>query len=771
MRPAPRRPPRAQRAPEHRQPDAPPVDLPRLHDRRDPRRRGGVRHPADPGDGPGAGLRDGHRPPDGRARLPRRRPRLPRGGRPEAADLPGGGLPDRGDLRDPRGPRPVAERLRARAARGLGGRAARRRSPRDPRPLPRPRPADRPQRARRLRLPHRARPPRQRGVRRLAPLRPLRRLLPGEPLRRQDLLRLRADRPAGDRHLRPGRDRADVRRRPGLRGRSEGAARRGEARGVRRRHRQLPGRDGGEPARREGRGVDPARDADHGRGEPRVPRASRPRAGPRLRALPLLRPARGQGRGEAGARLRPRPARGGRGDPSRHVVPVLRSGARGVPHRHDGPDPAARPPAPSGGAPPRPPGGRSGAGSEGRPPRRQAGLHRPAAHRRAHPRGRRRRPPAAPFLVRGARPAASSPAPGAGSGRVEAPAGGGGVPGAGLGPSDSGRVRRSARGVRGDCAGGRLLPRRPGGERAGGGDRRGRRRAPAGPRGAGGPRARLRGDPRGVRSLDLRWRREPSRGTGPSRPVRRIGRAAREGGRGPVIALALALLSGAGQDPLERTLAEAFAKYRAGEYAAARDLYGQAVEKGADGGEVRYNLGNCEARTGSWPAALAQYRRAQAFLPRDADVRNNVEVAKRRLGLPTPSPGLTDSLRSLLTDFTRGELLRASLLAEALFFGALVLRTLRPSGPARVLSVGTGVVLLASLALLGHEVLVRSARRPAIVLSETAARSEPRTDREEHFRLRPGEELAILASEGEWIPVEAPGRGVGWLPAGTVERI
>jgi tetratricopeptide (TPR) repeat protein len=238
-----------------------------------------------------------------------------------------------------------------------------------------------------------------------------------------------------------------------------------------------------------------------------------------------------------------------------------------------------------------------------------------------------------------------------------------------------------------------------------------------------------------------------------------------------VIAVFLALLLGFAQDAADRTLAEAFAKYRAGEYAAARDLYGEAVAAAADGGEIRYNFGNCEARTGNWPAALAQYRRAQAFLPRDSDVRHNVEVARRKLGLPTPSPGLTDSLRALFTGFTRGEILRVSLLAEAIFFGALVLRTLRPSRFARVLSVGTGGVLLACLALLGHEVLVRSARRPAIVLTETAARSEPRADREELFRLRPGEELRILGSEGEWVRVEAPGRGVGWLPGGAVERI
>ena len=238
-----------------------------------------------------------------------------------------------------------------------------------------------------------------------------------------------------------------------------------------------------------------------------------------------------------------------------------------------------------------------------------------------------------------------------------------------------------------------------------------------------------------------------------------------------MIAVFLGLLLGFAQDPLERTLAEAFAEYRAGAYAAARDLYGQAVAAGADGGEIRYNLGNCEARTGNWPVALAEYRRAQAFLPRDADVRHNIEVARRKLGLPTPSPGLTDTLRAFLSGFTRGELLRASLLAEALFFGALVLRTLRPSRFARVLSVGTGGVLLACLALLGHEVLVRSARQPAIVLSETAARSEPRADREELFRLRPGEELRLLGSEGKWVRVEAPGRGVGWLPAEAVERI
>ncbi|HET6204759.1 MAG TPA: tetratricopeptide repeat protein [Planctomycetota bacterium] len=226
--------------------------------------------------------------------------------------------------------------------------------------------------------------------------------------------------------------------------------------------------------------------------------------------------------------------------------------------------------------------------------------------------------------------------------------------------------------------------------------------------------------------------------------------------------------------PREETgqlLEQAFARYRAGEYAVARDLYREAIRSGADGGEIRYDLGNCEARTGNWAAALAQYRRAQAYLPRDADVRHNVDVARRKLGFATPPPGLTDTLEGLLSAFTRRELLGASLAAEALFFGLLALQCLRPSRAARGLSAGAGVGLFLCLGLLGHELFVRSARRRAVVLAETPARSEPRREREELFRLRPGEEVRILDSEGEWVRIEARGRGMGWLPSGTVESV
>ena len=221
----------------------------------------------------------------------------------------------------------------------------------------------------------------------------------------------------------------------------------------------------------------------------------------------------------------------------------------------------------------------------------------------------------------------------------------------------------------------------------------------------------------------------------------------------------------------DRILAEAFAKYRSGEYAVARDLYARAAAEGAEGGEVRYNLGNCEARVGDYAKALAEYRRAEKFLPRDGDLRHNIEVVRRKLGFSTEAPGLTDTLRGLLTAFTRRELLFAALLFEALFFGLRALHVLRPFGILRLSSTCAGLGLFLALAFLGHEVFVRAARREAVVLSESAARSEPRADREEVLRLRPGVEVRLLGRERDWVRIRAPGGGLGWVPAESVETI
>lgn len=239
--------------------------------------------------------------------------------------------------------------------------------------------------------------------------------------------------------------------------------------------------------------------------------------------------------------------------------------------------------------------------------------------------------------------------------------------------------------------------------------------------------------------------------------------------RGSLLLAVLAL--GGGDAGADRDLLSALSAYRAGDYRRAGEVYEGLLAEGHDGAALRYNLGNCKAREGEYARALAQYRIAQRFAPRDPDVAANLAFVRRRLGLVEEAPGLTDTLRAWARAFTLREIVLAALAFEVLFLGVGVARLLSRRPPPRALSAVAGVGLLACAAWIAHDRLVVAGREIAVVVSEAGAHSEPRADREEIFRVRPGAEVRVLRREGDWARVEARGAGVGWLPSAALSTV
>jgi len=233
--------------------------------------------------------------------------------------------------------------------------------------------------------------------------------------------------------------------------------------------------------------------------------------------------------------------------------------------------------------------------------------------------------------------------------------------------------------------------------------------------------------------------------------------------------LGLAFLALAGTDgDADRALVDALSAYRAGEYARAGEIYEGLLASGHESGALRYNLGNCLARQGDHARALAQYRAAQRVAPRDPDVAANLALVRRKLGLEEEKPGLTDTIRAWARAFTLREVLLAGLAFEVLFFGLGAIRILSRRPPPRFFLAAAGAGMLLCAAWIAHDRLVVAERETAVVLADAGARSEPRPDREEIFRIRRGVEVRVLGRERDWVRVEARGAGVGWLPAESV---
>jgi tetratricopeptide (TPR) repeat protein len=190
----------------------------------------------------------------------------------------------------------------------------------------------------------------------------------------------------------------------------------------------------------------------------------------------------------------------------------------------------------------------------------------------------------------------------------------------------------------------------------------------------------------------------------------------------------------------------------------------------ADGyrnGAVYYNLGNAYYRAGEFGRAIAAYRKAKPYRPRDpyleANLRQALSVAPGRL--PEPSPpwwkhvlfwsGWLSFPEKAYAAFT------GFLLAALSSCAALLLRWPRAYWISAAL-VGIAAVLSLDAGLAYSDV---ASSRHGVVTRETIARKGIGKDYEPAFDqpLKDGAEFTVLSENGDWIFGHFEGIGDGWL--------
>ncbi len=210
------------------------------------------------------------------------------------------------------------------------------------------------------------------------------------------------------------------------------------------------------------------------------------------------------------------------------------------------------------------------------------------------------------------------------------------------------------------------------------------------------------------------------------------------------------------------------------EYQESAALLESLLADGFRNGAVYYNLGNAWFRAGEYGRAIAAYRKAKWYRPRDpyleANLRQALAVAPGHLPEP-PLPwwrhvlfwsGWLSFPEKIYATFA-GFLL-AALVATA----ALLLR--RPR------AYWIGAALLAAAACLSIDAGLACAEvywsRHAVVTGETIARKGIGKDYEPAFDqpLKDGAEFTILSENGDWIFGHFEGIGDGWLRSEYVAK-
>ena len=222
--------------------------------------------------------------------------------------------------------------------------------------------------------------------------------------------------------------------------------------------------------------------------------------------------------------------------------------------------------------------------------------------------------------------------------------------------------------------------------------------------------------------------------------------------------------------------AEANAKYQAGDFKGASDLYQKIIQSGNGTASVYYNLGNTALRLGQKGEALVHYQRALKASPRDKDLQWNIRVLQGALPDRIEESSL-NLPRLLLQNATElwtldeiGFLFTAALALLALLacldyllpVMAVVSGFLRPL---------TFFLLIGSAALFGFKWWDTKDPRAVILDKEVNAYYGPSDRETKAFVLHEGAEGKILDSSQDWFYIGLKNKNMGWIRKNSCEVI
>ena len=232
-----------------------------------------------------------------------------------------------------------------------------------------------------------------------------------------------------------------------------------------------------------------------------------------------------------------------------------------------------------------------------------------------------------------------------------------------------------------------------------------------------------------------------------------------------------------GVDPA-RLVAEGNQAYTDGDLTVAVQRYREALALGADDATVHYNLGNAYARSGELGRAIASYQRAQRRAPRNGDIRTNLAWVRSHTrdlelvgqGLPPVVAQLDAAAHRLALDEWAAVLVVLSWLTAAQV-AWIWRRGWLAAGPRRMLILA-GALLIAVGVITASRWYEEGWRDTAVVIApEVEVRSGPATTFPVVFRIHDGLSLVVRGEREGWARIALGGDWVGWVPAGTLERV
>jgi tetratricopeptide (TPR) repeat protein len=225
--------------------------------------------------------------------------------------------------------------------------------------------------------------------------------------------------------------------------------------------------------------------------------------------------------------------------------------------------------------------------------------------------------------------------------------------------------------------------------------------------------------------------------------------------------------------PPSTLLQRGHAAYENGRFDAAIAAYRQAEQAGVRNGGLYYDLGNAYYKYGDLGQAVACYRRAEMLMPRDAQLRSNLEFVLSRREDKAIQPAdlwLVAQARRAFRWLSLNEWLAV---CAALYVATCTLVVLRLTlGGGRALHGATwacGALLVVAMAVTAVKVhAVRGVQRGVVSPSRISVMSGPGADYTAEFSLHEGAEVRIEVQRPDWLRISVGRQLRGWVPAESI---
>jgi tetratricopeptide (TPR) repeat protein len=225
------------------------------------------------------------------------------------------------------------------------------------------------------------------------------------------------------------------------------------------------------------------------------------------------------------------------------------------------------------------------------------------------------------------------------------------------------------------------------------------------------------------------------------------------------------------------TFSDANAQYQKGDFAGAERAYRQLIAGGIDSGEVYYNLANACFKQKRLGEAIYFWKKAAQRLPGDADVRENLELAKQLVvdRIQEPEDPLPVRWASAAVHrFTLSQESRAALvlffLCNALFSIYLLTRKPRLALWSLVACLTAALFFVLVCGSLAWKVYDRANRQQGVIVAQTVElRSGPGKGYITVATVHEGMEVRVRGQAEDWFQVSLPNGWSGWLPKNAVQ--